>query len=173
MDLQAWTEIEVEPRQRHHALLQCASRNLAVAAFFWVVYLEAVKRLRAPVKNDKVPAGFSMEWLEYLEPHSLVRFLWKDAGLSIDEDLVREYWREYRARGHAWAVESRASDDFIPLGLYGDGCRVRHVAHQPVQKCVGIFLNCPLFRPYGSRASGEPVAALLDGRESAVGLSHT
>lgn len=94
-----------------------------------------------------------MEWLEYLEPHSLVRFLWRDAGLSIDEDLVREYWQEHRARGHAWAIETEASDDVIPLGLYGDGCRIRHVAHQPVQKCIGLFLNCPLFRPYGSRAS--------------------
>ena len=94
-----------------------------------------------------------MVWLEYLEPHLLVRFLWREGGLHIDADVVREYWQQYRRRGHAWAVETKATDDHIPLGLYGDSCRIRHVAHQPVQKCVGVFLSCPLFRPYGSRAS--------------------
>ena len=113
---------------------------------------EETATVRAPVKDLKSKRGFKWIDIEMLEPFSLIQYLWNDVGLQIDENQVRTFWTEHRNRGTAWAVRAE-STDFIPLGLYGDSCRIRHIAHQPVQKAVGIFLNCPLFRPNNARAS--------------------
>lgn len=71
--------------------------------------------------------------------------------MDLGEDAISDFWKEHRARGTPWAINSERGD-FVPLALYGDACRVRQIAHQPLQKSIGFFLSCPLFRPRSARA---------------------
>ena len=108
--------------------------------------------LRAPVKDLKSKRGFKWIEIELLEPFSVVQYLWNTVRLDVGEKNVQRFWTEHRPRGTPWALKSE-STDFVPLGIYGDGCRIRQIAHQPTQKAIGIFLNCPIFRPNNARAS--------------------
>ena len=72
--------------------------------------------------------------------------------------MVQDYWEQHLARGAPWAMHlhSLVGEElrrFVPLGIYGDACRIRHVTHQKVQKAFGLFMNCPLFRPFSSQHS--------------------
>ncbi|CAK9022330.1 unnamed protein product [Durusdinium trenchii] len=106
--------------------------------------------IRAPVRDRKSRKGFKWMNIEMLEPYSVIQYLWCTVGLEIDDAQLHNFWAEHRARGTPWAVATET--DFIPLALYGDGCRIRQVSLQPVQKAIGIFLSCPLYRPKGARA---------------------
>ena len=117
-----------------------------------MVNSKEIVKIRAPVADRKCKEGFKWIDIEMLEPFSLIRYLWAEVGIEIGTAEVETFWREHRARGTQWAVNS-SEDSYIPLGIYGDSCRVRQIAHQPVHKALGIFLNCPLFRPRNSRAS--------------------
>ena len=71
---------------------------------------------------------------------------------------MKEYWTKHLDREAPWATHlakllGEELYQFVPLGLYGDACRIRHVTHQTPQKAFGLFMNCPLFRPYSSYAS--------------------
>lgn len=115
--------------------------------------LKEIASIRAPVKDRKEELGYRWETIEMLEPFSVIEYLWNTVGIDLDQQAVRTFWEEHRKRGTPWAVHSDADSDVIPLGLYGDACRIRQQAHQPAQKALGIFLNCPIFRPHSSRAS--------------------
>ncbi|CAK9112309.1 Uncharacterized protein SCF082_LOCUS52077, partial [Durusdinium trenchii] len=106
--------------------------------------------IRAPVRDRKSRKGFKWMNIEMLEPYSVIQYLWCTVGLEIDDAQLHNFWAEHRARGTPWAVATET--DFIPLALYGDGCRIRQVSLQPVQKAIGIFLSCPLYRPKSARA---------------------
>jgi len=90
--------------------------------------------------------------LEVVDPISLISYLWNDIGISIPEKDVQQYWRHHRQFGAKWALHSQATEETVPLGLYGDSVKVRST-YQGVEKMVGIFLSCPLFRPRSCRCS--------------------
>lgn len=91
--------------------------------------------------------------LSLLEPFSVVKYMFDDAGVSVDYEQVRHFWSHHRRMGSPWAVASSSSDRHIPLGLHGDAAKLRQLAFQPAQKMLGIFLNAPLWRPKTCRAS--------------------
>lgn len=76
-----------------------------------------------------------------------------EAGIHIDFDQVKEFWAHHRRMQSPWAVNAQATDVHVPLGLHGDGAKLRQLAFQPAQKMVGIWLNAPLWRPKNVRAS--------------------
>lgn len=85
-----------------------------------------------------------------VDPLGLIAYIFNDIGVDIPETQVKEYWNHYRAAdiNAEWATWSDASDCHIPLGLYGDACKIR-----PGEKMIGLFLNLPLWRPRSIRVS--------------------
>ena len=109
-------------------------------------YQDIIK-VKAPLKTRK---GTEIAEIDMIDPLSLMEFLFCKCGLEIDAEHVRQYWNHYRSPETAadWAVWSDASNDHVPIGLYGDSCKIR-----AGEKMVGIFLNFPLFRPRSIRVS--------------------
>lgn len=103
-----------------------------------------------------------MTELTLLEPFSIVKYMFGEAGVSVDYDAVKKFWSHHKAMGSPWALNSTATDEHIPLGLHGDGAKVRQLAYQPAQKIVGIWLNAPLWRPKSVRASRWLIAAIKE-----------
>lgn len=112
---------------------------------------ETVK-FKAPVANPKLDPPFEMKELSLLEPFSVVRYMFCDVGIHVDYNQVGQFWSHHWQVGSPWAVNSSASQRHIPLGLHGDGAKLRQLAYQAPQKMVGIFLNAPLWRPRSVRA---------------------
>ena len=117
------------------------------------VSAKEVATIRLPVRERKDERGYRFINFELLEPWSLIKYLWNEVGIEIPSEQVQNFWQEHRRRGSPWARHTNAEEDYIPLGIYGDACRIRQMPHQPVDKCLGLFINCPLWRPRSSRAS--------------------
>ena len=85
-----------------------------------------------------------------VDPLSLVHYLFCQCGLGFQDSQVEQYWSHYRSREIQadWAMWSDASNRHIPIGVYGDGCKLRQG-----EKMMGIFLSFPLFRPRSIRTS--------------------
>lgn len=106
--------------------------------------------LKAPLKSAR--SGYEIADLEVVDPISLVSYLWNDVGIRVGEEEVKKYWRHHRQFGAKWALHSEAPENTVPLGIYGDAVKVRST-YQGVEKMIGIFLNCPLYRPRSCRCS--------------------
>lgn len=91
-----------------------------------------------------------MHELGILDPISVVDYLFNEVGVDIPEPMVTSYWNHYRGPrvSAKWAVRHPAQSDAIPIGLYGDACKIRQG-----EKMVGIFMNLPLYRPRSIRCS--------------------
>ena len=88
----------------------------------------------------------------------MVSFLFNEIKLTIPPEKVQTYWEHYRQQVAAsWALRHPARDDAIPMGLYGDACKIRQG-----EKMVGIYLNFPLFRPRSIRCSRFLLVALQE-----------
>lgn len=84
-----------------------------------------------------------------IDPHVLVDALFKEVGVNIPENVVREFWNTKRQLGkEPWALQSPAGNDCVPISLYGDGVKV-----QGTTKMIGLFISFPLWRTYSTRAS--------------------
>ena len=107
-------------------------------------------KVKAPLKISAKDDTFEMVDLEMVDPLGLVEYLFGHCGVDIPDHLVKKYWDHYRSADirAGWAVWADATDMHIPIGLYGDSCKIRGV-----EKMVGIFLNFPLYRPRSIRAS--------------------
>ena len=92
--------------------------------------------------------------LELIDPHVMVSYLWNTIGLRIDSECVKTFWAHHRTVASPWTEVCRdAPDTMIPLGIYGDSARARQLPYSAPEKVVGIFMNCPLFRPKSVRQS--------------------
>lgn len=109
--------------------------------------------MRAPLKPSPTSSSYEMCDIPMLQPHSLISYLWDHVGVRLREGDCANYWKHFRDLNVPWAVAHPASNDHIPLGIYGDGARVRQVSFAPVQKIIGIWMNVPLWRPRSCRAS--------------------
>ena len=76
--------------------------------------------------------------LEVVDPISLILYLCNDIGISISEKDVQQYWRHHRQFGAKWALHSQATEETVPLGLYGDSVKVRST-YQGVEKWWASF----------------------------------
>ena len=93
-----------------------------------------------------------------LDPHVLMHTLFTDVGLSIPPTCVKEFWHFKRnVANEEWAQRSPATNEHIPVALYGDG--VRLYKDQQV-KMVGIWISLPLWRSQSSRCSRWCIAAI-------------
>lgn len=108
---------------------------------------------RAPVAAPKTNDGYEVVTLKMLEPFAVVRYMFCEAGLQISRDRIKEFWSHHRTVGSPWALASDATHEHVPLGLFGDACKVRQMSYNPPEKWLGIFLNCPLWRPTSCRAT--------------------
>ena len=109
-----------------------------------------------PVKcenKSKAPRGFEIQTLGMIEPHSLVAYLFNDAGIYIDQEKIEAFWKHHQDVQSPFLESFDGTNGHIPIGLYGDGARARQQAYMPVEKVVGIFLNLPLWRPKSARYS--------------------
>ena len=109
------------------------------------------------VEVKKKPKGSELRELDVLDPLSVLDYLFNKIKISIPDALVQQYWSHYRSPEiqSPWAMDHPASDHHIPLGLYGDACRIR-----PGEKMIGIFLSLPLWRPRSIRSSRFLLAAV-------------
>ena len=112
--------------------------------------LQESDKIKAPFKSETDPKGFELHDLEILDPISVVDYVFNTIGISISEACVERYWSHYRSPEVAspWATCHPATNHHIPVGIYGDACRVRQG-----EKMIGIFCNFPLFRPKSIRCS--------------------
>jgi len=122
------------------------------------------------MKNTKVEAGYEMVDIGILEPFSVVKYMFCEAGLEVDYAQVRQFWSHHRNVQSPWAVNAQATSEHIPLGLHADGAKLRQLAFQQAQKMIGIFLNAPLWRPKTARTSRWLLCAV---REDALYKHHT
>lgn len=109
--------------------------------------------IKARIKDRKSDTGYTVDTLQVLCPLSFVRYLWNDIGVNVSPDTVKEFWRHNRSVGAPWAVCHPATDEHVPLAVYGDSCKVRSISYQAPEKIVGVFLSCPLWKPRSVRAS--------------------
>lgn len=110
-----------------------------------------LETIRLPVVNKKSPRGISVESFPIIHPHRILAYLFDEVGLEVDIARVREFWTHSREFQEPWAVLSPASDDHIPIGLWGDSARLWTVYR--IEKQMSITINLPLFRPRSTRHS--------------------
>ena len=119
--------------------------------------------MRLPVKVRKQKVHTEMAeniLLPILEPHKVIHHLFTTVGLDIPREHVSEFWHTVRDLGkEPWTSVSPASREHIPLGLYGDSCKI-HGGH----KQLGLFISLPLWRPKSSRLSRFLVATIAENR---------
>ena len=97
-----------------------------------------------------------------MDPHAILAWLFNSAGLEIPTDELQLFWRKSRANGERWALLSDATEDVIPIGLYGDSATIQlQVGSTSV---VGLWMNLPLFRPKSVRFSRMLLCALPEDR---------
>lgn len=115
-----------------------------------VLTAQETATISVPLKNKKSRRGYTMHPMGVIDPVSVISYLFNEVGVSIPENMVAQYWNHYRSEpvSAQWALCHPARSDAIPLGLYGDSCKVRQGS-----KMVGIYLNLPLFRPKSIRSS--------------------
>ena len=94
-----------------------------------------------------------------MDPHAIMAFLFNHAGVNIPQREVELYWRNSRAFGEEWAVNSEASDQHVPMGIYGDGAQVK-TKFDAGENIIGVFIDLPLWRPRSVRASRFLVTAI-------------
>lgn len=123
---------------------------LSFLAFGWCP-CEAQHTIAVPVKHPKEAGKVVLEHQPILFPHEILWYLWDNIGLSLDPQEVQNYWANARDAGEPWALDSSATAQHIPVGLYGDAARLSTVFQ--VQNQFGLFLNLVLFRPKSVRAS--------------------
>ena len=106
--------------------------------------------LKVPLRNSENTKKVEEGEIHVLDPLSVISYLYNVIGIDIPEERVNAYWQHYRSAecGADWAKASPASDSHVPIGLYGDACRVRQG-----EKMTGIFMNLPLFRPQNPSAA--------------------
>lgn len=115
---------------------------------------EEIQQIEIPVQYKDLNDGeikFRREKWPFLDPHSIISFLFGPAKLSVPAEHVREYWQHHARFGETWAERC---DDWsrIPLGLFGDSARLT-TQYGKVVQLVGIFMNIILWRPSSVRAS--------------------
>ena len=115
--------------------------------------------LKVPLRNSENTKKVEEGEIHVLDPLSVISYLYNVIGIDIPEERVNAYWQHYRSAecGADWAKASPASDSHVPIGLYGDACRVRQG-----EKMTGIFMNLPLFRPQSIRCSRFLLAAVQE-----------
>ena len=129
--------------------------SLCLPRAFYCVNVSVCKErvtLKVPLKSKTISGGYELANVEVVDPISMISFLWNDIGIRIGQDEVEQYWDHHRKFGARWALHSRASRQTMPLGLYGDSVKVRST-YLWLEKMVGIFLNCPLYRPRSCRCA--------------------
>ena len=115
--------------------------------FFWS---KDATLIDVKVRKPNYTSDFEMVKVPLLDPDSLVQYL-INAGLSIPEEHVSEFWEKKKASGEEWVKSSPASTKHIPIAIYGDSSRLW--ATQADSKYLGIFLSFPLWRPKSTRYS--------------------
>ena len=90
--------------------------------------------MRVPIKNEKCAAGYEMIDFGILEPFTVVKYMFCEAGVQVNYAQVAEFWKHHRDVRSPWAIHSKASDRHIPLGLHADGAKIRQLAYCQPQK---------------------------------------
>ena len=98
--------------------------------------------LPARIKWEKGKESFKDIRLPIIDPHALVHYLTTVVGVAFPKDAVQRFWHISRTlEKEDWAVKSPATNEHIPLAIYGDSARC-----YGGQKLVGIFISFPLWR---------------------------
>ena len=86
-----------------------------------------------------------------LDPHVVVDHLFSKVGVKIDSKDVKEFWHIKRNLAkEPWAIKSPATEDHVPLALYGDSCRIHTTGNC---KVLGLFISLPLWKASSTRCS--------------------
>lgn len=80
--------------------------------------------------------------------HELLEYLWKDAGVIVELQALKDFWQHARAMKQPWALQHNPSELRIPIKIFGDDCKI-----SPTEKVTCIFISCPLWRPTAARNS--------------------
>ena len=96
--------------------------------------------------------------LPLLLPYDVMQYLISDCGLTLEEQLVENYWSHLDSIGDPWAASNRewrtavGSRNVWPLALYGDEANINLVT-DPYNKIFGLVMSVVLFRPTATRLS--------------------
>ena len=109
-----------------------------------ITYIDVkVKRLNFTNQTEIIKVPF-------LDPDTVMQYL-INAGLTIPQEQVVEFWENKRHSGETWVENCPATNQHIPIAIYGDACRL-YTARKD-SKYLGIFISLPLWRPRSTRYS--------------------
>jgi len=114
---------------------------------------KAIETIRVPIKYKDLETDeekFKLEDRPFLDPHSIIRFLFQEGKLKIPEHHVRRYWEHSANFGEEWA-KTVDNHQMIPLGIFGDGATIS--TEFGSASVIGLFLSVVLWRPRSIRAS--------------------
>ena len=133
----------------------CSSKDSKMFTVFLtrLNLIKAVETIRVPIKYkdlDTDEEKFRLEDRPFLDPHSIISFLFQEGKLKIPEHHVRRYWEHHAYFGEEWA-KTVDNHQMIPLGIFGDGATISTEFGQA--SVIGLFLSIVLWRPKSIRAS--------------------
>ena len=111
--------------------------------------------MKVPIKLADESTG--EELLPVQLPFDIFHFLFNECNFHVEDKLIKNYWEHLENVGDTWAWSTssfRASHGgkVWPLGFYGDDA-VMAIQNNPLNKILGLTVNCPLFRPRSTRLS--------------------
>lgn len=108
--------------------------------------------VKIAVLDDKKDGTQFEKYMPVLLPHSILRFLFTEAGLHINERVIGSFWRHLQQVQHPLSAKVGGSVEFIPIGIHGDEAAYGADRAAP-DKLTCIFMDLPLWRPKNARLS--------------------
>lgn len=111
--------------------------------------------VKVPIKLADESTG--EELLPVHLPFDIFYFLFNECNFHVEHKLIKNFWEHLENVGDTWACSTsrfRAihGGQVWPLGFYGDDA-VMAIQNNPLNRILGLTVNCPLFRPRSTRLS--------------------
>lgn len=108
--------------------------------------------VKIAVLDDKKDGTQFEKDMPVLLPHHILRFLFTEAGVHINEGVIQRFWQHLHEVQHPLSAKVAGSHDFIPVGIHGDEAAYGADRAAP-DKLTCIFMDLPLWRPKNARLS--------------------
>lgn len=113
---------------------------------------QAIEYIHLPVKfidKDAQIVVRAEPW-PIIDIHSIMGFLFEEAGVNIPSTEIAQYWARSRECGEPFAQDV-SNHHRVPIGIYGDSAKVRTTFDSENVMC--LFTNLVLWRPRSVRWS--------------------
>ena len=113
--------------------------------------------MQVPYRENAFSEKVTYRDIVMFDPHELLSFLWNKVGVHVPQAVIDDYWSSAKQNGLPGAQDlPTMQPQPIPLKLFGDDCTY----NGQQDKCLGLVLSCPLWRPRRGRHGRWPIAVL-------------